>query len=1514
MEDQVHAGSGRGVVTGSLAGRRRAMLVVAALVLALVPSVAAAPAEAAEVTLWASPTGTSVDCISSTAPCSLATAQSVVRADVAGMTGDVVVDLEDGTYSMAAPLNFGAGDSGTNGHNVIWQAAPNAHPEFSGGVPVTGWTPVANQPYYEADVSATFNTRQLYVDGARVPVASGQMPGTLTQTSYGYQSTSAVPANWHNQSDINFYYQGSGNKVVWNWSSMSCPVHQIVADGTKSDIYMAEPCWGNLTHASTLPYFYEAAQYPTEVDSALELLDQPGEWYLDRVAHKLYYYPSQNQGDLSHSQVIAPIAQQLINATGTLDAPVHNIVFSGITFDYSTWLGAAASTGFVDVQGNALVTSATGGTTSYPDGKTASQGTASQAGCDDQLWGHDMNRTYGSGDYNGDVHFTTQKTGAWVTFTGTGFDLIAPKNSNYGTLNITVDGVAQTPVSLYAASYTAQQAVLSKTGLTNGKHTLVIAKITSVSNQSDNDGSYVAVDALRVYDSTGGSTVLNDDDPAFQWESGPTCPFGGLTEVPAALSFHAAQNIQLLKNRIEHIGSVGAVFEYGSQNNTVKGNVLDDISGNGVQIGDSNDPNAETQGFGYSGVWDTNSTVHYTTTDGAYARLRFYGTSADLYGNKGPDHGTVSVQLDDLPDANVTENATSPASHQKVYSSAPLPLGWHTITVTKAGGSYLDIDSALVHNTQTPGMADVTLEDNAGSKSAVTQRPDASVQGISFVGAWTYQANRGYGEYANDLHFTSTNGDTATIRFFGTGADLKGDKDYYRGDVRVVLDDGTASTVSAYNLTLLPQQTIYSTPALPLGWQTITTSKLTGTYMDLDAVVVHDTSQTPALPDVTLNDTFAGKVVSTQDASGDTQGFTYSGSGWVYQGGRNQGEYNDDLDYTTTNGASVTMRFYGTSATWMGDTGTNRGHANVVLDGGTATQVTAYASSTNEKQSIYSTPALPLGWHTIVATKVDGTYMDVDALAVHDGTGALPDATVNDDAHSQALDQTASWKGRFTYTGTGSNQDTASSEYNSDEHYTSTYGDTVSMRFYGSGATLKGDIGPSRGNVSISLDGGAVSTFNQHTATVSYQQPIYTASSLKLAWHTITVTKANNDSSSVDVDVLVVQDPQDALADVTLNDDATGAVDAREINSGDNIVDNYLHDAPAEFFGGASILVNFAQDTSISHNQIDDIPYAGIVFGWGGHTAHNSQLANVNQNNSITGNLIFDTHLRVEDGGAIYTAGFQGTNMATGLEISGNVVHDKTAGGWDYYDDIGSRYITLTNNVGYNNTGWGGVDPWGGCHAFGNLSFTNSYQVGPTGWQGSGGICALQDSGHVLTSGVQSLTDSTMTPAVKCASITSTTTNSDGSVTPACASIVAAAGLESTYNSILTGGPQSQLVRSNSSQITYTGTWTDDGAGRKYTSTANSTLSFSFTGTGLDYLDTAAANRSGFTATITDTDAQGIVKSTQTQTASCYSQQTTTRYDCLEVRGLNPDFTHTIVIKDAGPYYVELDMFRVFTQ
>ena len=295
-----------------------------------------------------SPAGSGNDC-SSAAPCSLAAAQAKVRQLNQAMSADIIVELADGVYELSSPLQLGAADSGTNGHNVRYVATTGAQPVLSGGLTIQNWTlhdPQMN--IYQAPVPAGFYTRQLYVNGVRaqrarmILVAPTPGPAALgggaTGSSAGYQVSIAGMTEWTNVQDIEAVTSAY-------WEQDRCPVESV----SQGQIALQDPCW---TRANAGPIQMQTGL--NWLENAYAFLTEPGQWYLDRSASVIYYIPRPGE-DLTTAEVVAGNLQQLVTGVGTLDASgnpqfVQNITFEGLTFAYATWLNPSTSMGFPERQ------------------------------------------------------------------------------------------------------------------------------------------------------------------------------------------------------------------------------------------------------------------------------------------------------------------------------------------------------------------------------------------------------------------------------------------------------------------------------------------------------------------------------------------------------------------------------------------------------------------------------------------------------------------------------------------------------------------------------------------------------------------------------------------------------------------------------------------------------------------------------------------------------------------------------------------------------------------------------------------------------------------------------------------------------------------------------------------------------------------------------------------------------------------------------------------------------------
>lgn len=177
-----------------------------------------------------------------------------------------------------------------------------------------------------------------------------------------------------------------------------------------------------------------------------------------------------------------------------------------------------------------------------------------------------------------------------------------------------------------------------------------------------------------------------------------------------------------------------------------------------------------------------------------------------------------------------------------------------------------------------------------------------------------------------------------------------------------------------------------------------------------------------------------------------------------------------------------------------------------------------------------------------------------------------------------------------------------------------------------------------------------------------------------------------------------------ALAEVAVGSGA-------EISVGNTITNNYVHNVGVEYTGAVGIWGGYSRKTTISHNEVGDLPYSGISFGWAGwHTNATTPLANPNiqADNVISNNVIYNVMGVRHDGGPIYTNGPQGQSLAHGLTLQGNVTFGNKATSFANYNDEGSAYITIDGNVQYADGGWFN----GGCSAIGHIVVKNSYRVG----------------------------------------------------------------------------------------------------------------------------------------------------------------------------------------------------------
>jgi hypothetical protein len=316
---------------------------------ATVAPITAPSVSAAETALYVAPNGDDTSDGSITAPFrTLQHARDVVRTMNSGMTGDITVYLRGGTYPVSDTVEFGAADSGSNGHRVIYSAYRDEVPVLDAGVPVTGWT-LHDGSVWEAPLARADKLRALYVNGSRAYMASK----TVTSAGcYGTYTVTAGQAPWAWESgskcDGAAYALGDVPEIPRNvqdmelttsttWSTAITGIRGVTtsSDGTKRVALFQQP---GAAIAQAAAYAPLQATGSHVLSNAYEFLDQPGEFFFDREAQKVYLYAPAGV-DPSTASIYAPNnVETVLDISGTDRANrVHDVTFAGLTIRHSDW-------------------------------------------------------------------------------------------------------------------------------------------------------------------------------------------------------------------------------------------------------------------------------------------------------------------------------------------------------------------------------------------------------------------------------------------------------------------------------------------------------------------------------------------------------------------------------------------------------------------------------------------------------------------------------------------------------------------------------------------------------------------------------------------------------------------------------------------------------------------------------------------------------------------------------------------------------------------------------------------------------------------------------------------------------------------------------------------------------------------------------------------------------------------------------------------------------------------------
>ncbi len=299
-------------------------------------------------------------------------ARDEIRKQTGNMTGNIVVHIESGIYTLDETLVFDERDSASNGFTVKYVGDGDV--VLSGGKEVSDFTLYDEEKnIYAAKVPENSTFRQVYVNGekmirsrsnsdfsTRIEGASRfKEDGTMIpeHLNYGGEDSLVVAdygeiylnadefENFSNLTDVELHILTAWVKNVLRVKSAATKdgitTIRIQDNESKLIFNRLHPNIDGYSHMNTYNFVYY-------IENAYELIDEDKEWYLDETTGTLYIKVPEGT-DINAAEVIIPNLETLVEIKPNNFDKIHNLAFEGITFRYSNWT-VPSEKGLVDVQ------------------------------------------------------------------------------------------------------------------------------------------------------------------------------------------------------------------------------------------------------------------------------------------------------------------------------------------------------------------------------------------------------------------------------------------------------------------------------------------------------------------------------------------------------------------------------------------------------------------------------------------------------------------------------------------------------------------------------------------------------------------------------------------------------------------------------------------------------------------------------------------------------------------------------------------------------------------------------------------------------------------------------------------------------------------------------------------------------------------------------------------------------------------------------------------------------------
>lgn len=265
--------------------------------------------------------------------------------------GGIDIVLRGGRYLLQEPVRLVSDDSGTPASPTRIMAATGEQPILDGGCRIEGWQPVGTEVVGLPEAARgrvwaapvpfiggwPLSFRQLWVGDhkavrARYPNTDELPRITGWDAKHGVLSVPAViPVTVQHPHVLEL-------TLHQRWAIAHLRAAGISRSDKGLDLTFRQPeARIQAEHPWPQPVMDEGVRSPFYVSNAIELLDAPGEWFVDPETHTIYYWPRPGE-DLNTQPVYAPVLETLLELTGTPEHPVTDIHVEGLAFEHCTWL------------------------------------------------------------------------------------------------------------------------------------------------------------------------------------------------------------------------------------------------------------------------------------------------------------------------------------------------------------------------------------------------------------------------------------------------------------------------------------------------------------------------------------------------------------------------------------------------------------------------------------------------------------------------------------------------------------------------------------------------------------------------------------------------------------------------------------------------------------------------------------------------------------------------------------------------------------------------------------------------------------------------------------------------------------------------------------------------------------------------------------------------------------------------------------------------------------------------